>query len=235
MSDLMRAVIDAALPKGALWRPVPGGDLDNLLNGIAENAEALRVFLDLLGSVRDPAKTAFLADLEKEFGLLPNNDMTDQQRRDTLIPLVYGRNSGGTIDDLQSRIDTAGFTAQVHANDPAIDPSIIAGGELLVNGELFELQPVYLVVAGEVFAGDGQTAGELTTSARTKIEYEFPADPGDWPLIFFVGGDATRDGSGFITAIADATVPAVQEQAFKRLILKTKPMHSWAVLHVNFV
>ena len=54
-------------------------------------------------------------------------------------------------------------------------------------------------------------------------------------MVVFVGGNDTRDGSGFLTAIAAANVPAEQQPQFERIILKYKPMHSWAGLVINYV
>jgi hypothetical protein len=163
MSDVMRAVIDTIIPKGAAWRVSPEEDWDKLRDAVAENWETIRVFLEDLSGVRDPSVTQFLADLEKEFGVFSNTSLTEQQRRDQLKPIIYNRSSGGTIDDLQAALDDAGFAVQVHSNSPAVDPAIFldqnfqmvagggnayagrpdafagrSGGELLVNGAIFK-------------------------------------------------------------------------------------------------
>ena len=216
MSDLMRAAIDAALPNGSIWNPEPDGDLDKLLDGSAENLETLRLFLSGIKDVRNPTLTDYLDELEREFGTLTNMSLTDAQRRAQLHPLVYGRGGGGTIDDMQTALDNAGFNVTVYANDPAVDPSpfltemfqMVAGGgnafagnagafarriggELLVNGDIFKMSRIFTSVAGNLYAGAGHGAGEYVDLLRSKVEYPIPTDPGDWPLVFFVGGAAT--------------------------------------------
>jgi hypothetical protein len=260
MSDLMRSVIDTIWPRGSAWNPAPAEDLDKLLDGSAENWEIIRLYLKELSEIRNPATTPFLADLEKEFGVFTNPDLTEQQRRDQLTPVVYNRSSNGGLDNLQNALDVAGFDVQVHSNSPAVDPAIFldqdfqmvaagfnsyagrsdafagkVGGELLVNGEIFTTRKIVTSVAGNLYAGASHGAGEYEDLERTEITYNIPTDPGDWPLVFFVGGDATRDGSGALTEIQLADVPLIQEQAFKRIILKYKPIHSWAGLIINFV
>lgn len=262
MSDLMRAVIDTLYPDGAIWNPAPDGDFDNFIDGQAANWEDIRVFLADLKVVRVPEFTTFLADLEREFGVLTNSNLTETQRRDQLTPLVFDRGSSGSVDALQNALDNAGFTVLVHENSPAVDPAIFlaeifnmvadggnafagrsdafarrTGGELLVNGNIFSTERIFTAVAAasNAFAGTGFSAGEYNDLARVKVEYEIPTDPDDWPMVFFVGGDATRDGEGALTSIALATVPAIQENEFKRLILKFKPIHSWAGLIVEFI
>ena len=259
MSELMRRTIDKILPKGSAWRVSQDDDSDKFLDGMADNWETIRAFLSEMDCIRDPHCTPFLADLEREYGVLTNASLTELQRREQLSPIVFNRSSSGSVDSIQQALDDAGFNVQVHENSPAVDPAIFldqafqmvagggaafagnqdafagrVGGELLVNGELFTTERVYESVAGTMFAGTAG-AGEYTDLLRTKVEYPIPTDPNDWPLVFFVGGDATRDGSGALTAIENADVPSPQESVFKQIVLKFKPIHSWAGLIVTYV
>jgi hypothetical protein len=254
----MRSVIDTIWPRGSAWNPAPDEDLDLLLDGSAENWEVIRLYLSELSEIRNPATTPFLADLEREFGVFTNPNLTEQQRRDQLTPIVFNRSSNGGVDAMQTALTDGGFDVQVHENSPAVDPAIFldqdfqmvadggaafagnqdafagrVGGELLVNGEIFTTEKIWESVAGTMYA-DTAGAGEYTDFERTLIEYPIPTDPGDWPLVFFVGGDATRGGGGELTDIELAEVPSEQESEFKRIILKFKPMHSWAGLIVNY-
>ena len=260
MGSLMRSVIDAIIPEGSAWNVAPDEDWDKLYNGIAANWEEIRVFLDDVKSVRDPAFTSFLSDLEREFGVFTNPILTEQQRRDQLSPIVFNRSSNGGIDNLEDALQAAGFDVQVHSNSPAVDPALFLdqdfqmvaaggnafagradafagkiGGELLVNGEIFRTRKIITAVAGTFYSGDGTTAGEYDDLERIGITYDIPTDTGDWPLVFFIGGDATRDGNGELTEIQLADVPLSQESEFKRLILKYKPIHSWAGLIIDFI
>lgn len=111
------------------------------------------------------------------------------------------------------------------------------GGELLVNGALYDQIPAYIMQADGAIAyagNDDALAGRFDSLQLIPIEYEIPADPGYWGLIFFVGGDATRDGSGYLIDIEPGIIPIARELEFKRLILKYKPLHSWAALIVNY-
>ena len=256
MGDLMRAVIDAAWPEGSAWTPEPGGDLDNLLDGMAENSEVLRDWLEALASIRNPNLTTFLEDLENEYGRSSNTGLTEEQRRAALAPLVFDSDSNGSVDRLQSALDSAGFNVTVYENDPAVDPAPLltqaflmvagggnafagridafaraVGGELLVNGDIFNTSKLFTSGAStaNAFAGSGMTAGEYEELERVKIEYPIPTDPDSWPFVFFVGGDLVGGD------ISIAEVPAIQEQEIKRIILKYKPAHSWAALLIGFV
>lgn len=135
-------------------------------------------------------------------------------------------------------------------------------GELIVNGDIFEFSVDYTVLCGETLAQCGEPAsvsGELSGVTRTKIEYPIPADPEDWPLVFFVGGDATFNPDigasawcgealaqcgeplafaqwfeGELQDIEFVTLPYSRRADLVRLILQIKPIHSWCGLLVNF-
>lgn len=259
MSSLMRRVLDVVKPKGSIWNIAPNGDWSKFFDGLAANLEIPRQLLCELANVRNPDLTTYLEDLENELGVFTNPNLTDTQRRQQLKPILYNRDSNGDHDTLENALISAGFNVQVHENSPAVDPAIFlnfefqmvadgltafagnqeayagkSGGELLVNGEAFSTEKIITSGAGTFYSGDGTGSGEYDSLLITKTVYPIPADPADWPLVFFVGGDATRDGSGALTAIELASVPSEQESAFKRIILKYKPMHSWAALIINY-
>ncbi len=109
------------------------------------------------------------------------------------------------------------------------------GGDLLVNGNIFEQVPDYTAVANNMYAGNTEGfAGAFTDYRQDKIFYPIPDDPNSWPFFFFVGGDATRDGSGALTVIDTVDIPLEQRTVFERIILKYKPIHSWAGIIVNY-
>lgn len=207
MSDLMRKSFDSFLPDGSLWLIEQDGDLDKLFNGMAANHEVARLFLSKLSEIRNPYKTIFLRDLEKEFAITYNSSLTEDERRMAVASMMYTRGNRGTRSDLQRALDKAGFTAIVNTNDPAVDPALfISSLELLVNGELYYL--------------------------GAKWYYDVPTTPSRWNLVFFVGGTATRDGLGHITDIAFVFININRVVEFKKIILKYKPTHSWAGLKI---
>lgn len=258
--EFMRKVFNSLLPPGPLFVAQLDKDMDNLFNGISANAEVPRAFLAQLSDIRNPFKTTILSDLEREYGILTNENIPEDTRRQRLASLVYASASHGSEDDLQSALDAAGFNVLIHQNDPAVDPAIFltqaflmvaggdnayagrtdafagqTGGELLVNGDIFQTRPIYTSVAGTMYAGDGSVAGTFDDFETVPIEYEVPTDPLTWPAVFFVGGPATRDaGTGALTDIEFAEVPTERQVEFKKIILAYKPLHTWAGLIIVF-
>ena len=76
--------------------------------------------------------------------------------------------------------------------------------------------------------------GFFKSSIRIEITPDLPTDPDTFPFFFFVGGDATRDGSGFLTSILPADVPLHRRDRLKSFIIGIKPWFTWGVLIINF-
>jgi hypothetical protein len=264
MSNVSRTALNALLPDGAFWEVEPGSDYDNLYDGVASNQEEVRQFLAFLSKIRNPLKTTILSDLEKEFGLNPLDTATEEERRQSLLTTKTSNDGNGSNDFVETQLRDAGFDVYVHDNNPPVDPDIFLeqnfrmvangpaafagndealageiGGELLVNGAQYTQEPAYIMQAnGSIaYAGnDDAIAGRYDALSRIPVEYTVPADSGYWGLIFFVGGQATRDPiTGEITAIASAEVPVARRSELRTLILRFKPLHSWCALIVNYV
>lgn len=263
-----RDVINALWPDGSFWNWIPEDDYDLLLDGIAENTEAVRLELEKIRYFRDPARTLLLTDLEKEYAVIPVSGSTESERRERLATTMFRRSELPTYTWLEEKLQAAGFDVLVHANDPAVDPAIFldqafqmtagdllpggndaqcgepeaycgrVGGELLVNGEIFLQSPNYTILCDEALAQCGEPdalAGQYDSISLIPIEYEIPVDSGYWPLIFFVGGEATRDPiTGALTDIEIASIPIERRLEFRRIILRYKPMCSWAGLVVVY-
>jgi len=252
----------SALPKGSAWNPKLNGDMDKAYDGIGDILDLMNEKLLETRYIRDPEITSILDDLETEFGILTNPLLDEETRRMQLQEKKNKGKSTGASDYLQTTLENSGFNVQVHRNDPPVDPSIFldqnfqmvagqlaavagnenayagrVGGELLVNGEEFTYSTAYAAQAGgaSTFAGNSQAiSGYFTSLQKNIIEYEIPTDPLLWPFVFFIGGDAERDGTGALTSIEQAQVPSERRDEFKQIILSIKPLFTWAGLVIVF-
>ena len=201
MSDLMRAVYDAVMPPGSVWTPEEEKEFDQLLDGMAENSEVVRLFLADLANIRRPSKTTMLDDLENEFGIVKNENSSDEDRRAQIAAIKFSKGGNGDKNFLESALQTAGFDVQVHNNEPPVDPG------LLLDSEEYS-------VAGH----------------DNNIDADLISD--DYPLVFFVGGDATLGGGGEITDLAYGFINVDSVPVFKRILKAIIPMHAWAGVKV---
>ena len=123
----MRAFLDSVLPPGRAWSPAPGGDMDHFLDGIGDSLQSVQDFLSTLAEIRDPRTTPYLDDLEREYGVQPNAQLSDAVRRSYLLRRKYGRPQS-TSSGLQAELDatgfgTGGYGVKVFANDPPVNPA----------------------------------------------------------------------------------------------------------------
>lgn len=135
------------------------------------------------------------------------------------------------------------------------------GGYLLVNGPILTGGPIYLGLGdANAFVGDPLAITGYFIGIRTvEKTYNIPIDPDLWPFVFFVGGEATRadvvevitsDGNdvitsdgyqvvgsdkGQITSIQPAEIPIARRREFEKIILRYKPLFTWAGLVVIYI
>lgn len=262
MSDsLLKKAIDAVWPRGSAWAQKVGGGMEGLLLGIADSLELVRAKLATLADIRSPGLTEQFDELEIDFGIIPDSSLTDAERQGRLNARINAEQVAGTRDGMERKLQGSGFDLFVYSNDPAVNPLLftsgsrmVAGGltafagepeavagsvavNLLVNGAFFDTIPTWGMVAGGLaaFAGEPEAVAEQAGTEEIPFEYDVPADAADWPLVFFVGGVATHDGSGALVAIETVLVPASRRAELEETVLRLKPLHSWAVMVVNYI
>ena len=258
-----RNILDTWYPDGPPHQPKPDGDMDNFREATGEIIDEIREGVVNTAFIRNPEKTQIFNDLEREYGIVPNPNLTLAERTDLLKVERYKKKTTGNDDDLQEKLDNAGFNLTVYQNSPdgpAVDPALFldqnfqmqaqngtnyyagntlayagrSGGELLVNGDVFTYVPAYFG-AGEVYAGNtNAVCGYFETLTKTKLEYAIPVDPNNWPFVFFVGGAATFNPDGSLLTIAQGLVPSEKEKQLKDIILKFKGLYTWCGLVVTF-
>lgn len=208
-SDILRALIDSILPPGPLWNPEEDGDLDKLLDGMADNSAIVYEFLLQLAKITNPAESplSLLPDLEKEFGILTNLNSSEPERRAQIASIKYSRGGNGSKDFLEDSLQTGGFDVFVHENDPPVDPAPLMDG------------------------APGSVVDYVLAGIRDAVPVVLTSE--DWPLIFFVGGAAVRDGvTNELLSIAYAAIPIDSLSIFNKIVKRIMPLHSWAVFKI---
>jgi hypothetical protein len=211
-----REILNALMPEGSFWTPAEDDDYDKLLDGVAQNSDDVKEGFTYdgedysgmkdLSSLRDPMKTVVLPELERDYGMVPPVGATDEERRSALKGFMFNRSTNGAYDMLQDKLQEAGFDVIVVPNYPAIDPRTYYDSEYIGTGIL------------------------LVNKIDYNFDFDIPADPGYWPLIFFIADSVDRDEYGNIININVINIPDGRLQAMNQLILRYKPLHSWAVL-----
>ena len=232
--QLSKEIIRSLMPEGALWSAEDDAGLDLLLDGVADNHEAVKDYLAGIARLRDPLNTPILADLETEYGVEPDDSIANSLRRERLLATKTAGNSDGTLEFMQEKLNAAGFPLTVYANDPVIDPGLvvsfspnsITGNEDALfgkDGAIFGTKNGYLLVNGPIYYN------------QAEVEYTIPPS-NYWPMVFFIGGEATQNVlTGAIELIEPVNIPVSRKNELIRLIIKYKPMHSWCGLVVRYI
>jgi len=199
MSSIGELIIKAAMPKGVAWKPKPNGNYDKILQGIGEIIDLIIDNTDNLREVRNPLLTEILNDLEREFGVLTNSALTDTERRLFLSEKKKNSIINGNPEGLQEILQKVDAGLFVYQNNPPVDP-----------------QP--FIDQGFIIINNGRgdsTGGVIPTE--------------DWPLLFFVGGVATRNVGGEIISMAEVILPIEKEEFATKPIVSYKGLYTWAV------
>jgi len=233
-------------PKGAAWSFTK--DFTLLLNAIGKNYEQIVASGESAAFITDAFKTTLLDEMLFEYGISKNDLLDEKTQRDRLFAIQTALGAQGP-DYLQDRLQAAGFNLYVHQVSVVGTPAAIFGEPEAVFGEpdfvfgdaarVFspsELLAVgYYLIFGEpeaVFGEPGmifgQRGGDLIVNGS---EYDDMIDidlvPNNYNhFIFYIGGPFFGEF---------AQVPSSREDELERLILKYKPLHSWAGLFVNYV
>jgi hypothetical protein len=227
------------MPDGSIWQPAYGGDFDRLLDGMAENKQAVLDDIASLAHIRDPLRcpVELLPDLEREFGTTTNNVFTEKERRMAVAIIRYKRVALPTAQKLQRALDMAGFGCGgynliVTPNSPPADPSLQLNSFYSLSAH--EFPSIFCAGNAVAFAasGGGYYLKEDLFINETS-QYTSPPEA-YWPLIFFVGGNVMRNDYGRIANIATVSVPATRRQELHRLILRVVPMGIWAAMLVKY-
>lgn len=259
--NISRAMIDALLPKGAIWTPAPGGGLDLFLDGNAENKEIIRIALEALATIQIADLTQYLDDMEREYGLIFDDSLSEADRRARLKNAITDNQGFGTDWDMQAKLRLAGFTdIYVYQNDPPVDinqflgntPNVTcnhpdatcgnpeatcatSGGELVVNGAIFYngASFQYPIPVSEYWQNVFFAGGIATFSDITSpdITCSSPEATCGNPAAS-CGSESTRSE---ITAIDQTEIPIERREELRRLIVKYKPIHAWCALRAIYI
>jgi len=228
----------AMQPKGVMGNIEEGSDEDKMYDGSAEDYDVLRGDLELVSQTRNPHKTKVFTDLEYEYGMFVKEGMTQQQRKDQLAALVYARKSNGDLDAMEEALHRGGFLeAHVFDNSPMVDPETLQD-EYIVNGDMWEQRVDYTNTCTTF--SDQKHCTTFSDQAHcgtiqdvfTEVIYDDPTV--NTNMVFFVCKSVTRDGSGAIIATEKLDLPNTSRLAFRRIVLRHKPLGTWGALAVNW-
>jgi hypothetical protein len=244
--SLIKAALLEKMPAGALRQLETEGDEDRLWDGIAEALVPGYDAMDELSRTRNPDTTADFETLEREYGFLATDKLTEQERRARIKALKYAKAGSGTAESMEDALELAGFNLVVREGRKTLDPAVIrpTESEYIVNGfeyireQGFDIGCNYTPGSPPSFNyGCNATGSDFDFGCKPLkvvekfVDYEATDN---WNLVFYVAEAITVDGTGLITGITPAIIPRYYRPFIREIILRLKPLHTWGVLAVDW-
>lgn len=223
-------ILQHLLPDGVAWRTTVQKRLRTLLEALAEEPAAVRVFVDKVYRDLFPESTRELAAWERFFVLPGNGDDATRRQR---LAAAWQETGGQAPRYLQDIVQAAGFDLYVHewwssgppwvARDPRAhtqvpligtvqcgEPDALCGEVSAQCNAFLANEPGYLVNI------------DLTPTAPPRV----PDDPDAWPYFVYFGGATFGDR---------VPITVARRRELEDLLLKLCPAQHWIVLMVDWV
>jgi hypothetical protein len=207
-------------------------DKRKLLKALAILPESIRHDAELVYSDLFPETTRFPGDWENTFSIFLNRDEKQKEREiiDSLWKINNGGQSAAFLENVLQHIDN---DFKVVENVPLTDPRNRQSVGLAVCD-------YYMMVCDNDIACCDYLAGSSTfipsiLQNDTSAIYSIPDDTWFWEVCFFVCKNVYRNESQEILYIEPLKLNIIWKNIVEYLILKIKPVHTTAVVFVEWI
>lgn len=222
----------ALLPTSAMWNLTQERNLRKLFEAIAVLPEDLRREMELVYMDYFPDSTRCLERWEEVFSVIFTQ--SDIGERRDFLKLLWGMNHGGqSLYFIRSVLQGVFPEIVVEENIPVANPR--------------EANIAYFAVCdNEIMVCDNEKAvcdyreGDETfvpTILRngTESPYTLPNDARYWEFCFYVCKKVVRNSRNEILYVEKLQIPAIYKNYIEYFILRIKPVHTVAVMAVEWV
>jgi len=243
-------IISGIFPTGRAWLPRPLKVLSAIVGGIGDEIKKWYDFMLLVKDSIFPElmDESFIPDWETRFRLPYQAGLTIAERRERLA--TQWTNSGGqTQEYIQGKLRESGFDVYVISGIQYVEFQSILGDELVLGdfylegniaGYAYAIDPCEQYVAAGAILGDFVLGDNFVLDVnRPRIiqnhinaiyenEDACPIAPFRHKFVFYISGDPID-----ITALA--SIPSARYNEFRELVLRYKPMRTWAFAFLNLI
>lgn len=222
----------ALLPTSAMWNLTQERNLRKLFEAIAVLPEDLRREMELVYMDYFPDSTRCLERWEEVFSVIFTQ--SDIGERRDFLKLLWGMNHGGqSLYFIRSVLQGVFSEIVVEENIPVANPR--------------EANIAYFAVCdNEIMVCDNEKAvcdyreGDETfvpTILRngTESPYALPNDTRYWEFCFYVCKKVVRNSRNEILYVEKLQIPTIYKNYIEYFILRIKPVHTVAVMAVEWV
>ena len=226
------AAIKELLPKSPAWNITHNTFLRKLFKGIAALPEELREEIELVYLDRFPETTRCPEKWEEIFTVIFKKVELEQRRN--ILSLLWSMNHGGQSLFFMQKVLQSIFPEIIVAeNIPCTNPR-------QANIAYFAVCDNEIIVCGNDKACCDYHEGDETfipTILRndTAGPYSIPNDADYWAFCFFVCKNIVRNPRNEILYIEKLQIPIIFKNYIEYLILRIKPVHTIAVMAVEWI
>jgi hypothetical protein len=205
-----------------------------LIKGLSRFPENVRHELELVYDDLFPYSTRFPEKWENVFGIFFTE--SELSKRRDILDSLWKINNGGQgweyLQDILSKIDP---NIHVVENIPLHNPK---GKNLMYMAVCDNMN---MICDGRYAICDYREGDELYKTMATVIMndisevYTIPDDPAFWETCFFICKSVTRNANRRIMFIERLQISAVWKNYIEYLVLKIKPVHTTAILFVEWL
>jgi len=225
-------VFSTLFPRSKAFQLYVKNNKRKLIQGISFLPENIRNEAELVYMDIFPNTTRYPEKWEDIFGVIFTEDELEK-RRDILDSLWKINTGGQGLDFLKEILQKIDDNIQVYENIPLRNPrdSNIAylsccGNEVMVCGNK-KARCGYRI-------GDESFIPTLLINNISEV-YNFPNNPAFWETCFFICKSVKRNNRNEILFIERLQIPQKWKNYIEYLILKIKPVHTTAVLYVEWL
>lgn len=231
------------LPDAAAWRLTIEKTLRRFFEGLAGGPEDAVEFVDGVYAELSPETTLSIAEWEKQFGIVPSADATENERRAALAA-EWAATGGQSPSYIQGVLHAAGFTnlfvfdwwedgaPPYVARDPRDYTEQPLIGSWQCTGE--PLAPLPSQPQCSAFPSQPQCNNWLANEVRYLVNKDLtrrppppvPDDSDYWPFFYYISAETFGEL---------ASVDAGRRVELERLVLKISPAHMWVVMRVAYL
>jgi len=242
-------IISSHLTTGRAWLQRPFKVMSAIISGIGDELQKYYIYINTVRDSIFPSlmEESFIPDWESRFRLPFNPALTIAERR-ARLETQWNNRGGQTQEYVQDKLRESGFDVYVTPGVYSADFQSILGDVVLgdfnlegiVSGFLASIDPCNQFITAGAILGDFVLGDNLVLDInrpriiQNHIDGELenedfcPIDPYRWKFFFYISGDPLD-----ITAIAN--IPASRYSEFRELVLRYKPIRTWALASLNLV
>jgi hypothetical protein len=224
--------LKSLFPISRAFRLIIDNNKRKLIKGLAKLPEEARKEMELAYLDIFPDTTRFPEKWEKTFAVYFTANELPKRRN--ILDSLWKINSGGqSAEYLQEVLQGIENTIHVIENVPVSDPRSVRVVRLAVCGNRI------MVCGNRKAVCDYRLDNTpfIPSVLRNDVSefYTLPYDRNYWEMCFFVCKEVVRDGRNNIIFVRQLTMNIVWKNYVEYLILKIKPVHSTAIVFINWV